>query len=109
MTDFAGHRQDPDLAGREIYKIEALIYEVAGRITGDNTVLIVTSDHGNLEDLRTKSHTLNKSFFACWGADEKVLQLRKLTDIEPFVQSLLNSYYLYLLYSGDGGACVLFL
>ena len=70
--------------------IEQLIFGVASRINREDTVLMVISDHGNLEDLRTKSHTLNLSYFALWGNDIPVSDLRKITDVTPMILDLLS-------------------
>jgi 2,3-bisphosphoglycerate-independent phosphoglycerate mutase len=90
MTDAAGHSRDLAFGKREVRMIEQLIFGVASRINREDTVLMVISDHGNLEDLRTKSHTLNLSYFALWGNDIPVSDLRKITDVTPMILDLLS-------------------
>jgi len=89
MTDNAGHSRDMEFGKKEVHKIEKLIYQVASGIRLDDTMLIVASDHGNLEDLRTKSHTRNKSFFAFWGKTTNMPVITSLTEITPFIYNLL--------------------
>ena len=91
MTDAAGHSRDMAFGKKEVGRIEQLISGVASRINLKDTVLIVISDHGNLEDLRTKSHTRNHSFFAVWGDGIPVPDLKKITDITPMILDLLSS------------------
>ncbi len=90
MTDNAGHSQNITIGKKEIYKIEQLIYQIAARIEPRDTVFMVVSDHGNLEDLRTKSHTLNKSFFALWGKNTENMPIQKLTDVAPLILNILS-------------------
>ncbi len=90
MTDNAGHSCNMDFAISEVRKIEQLIYHIAAGIKCGDTILMVISDHGNLEDLRTKSHTLNRSFFAIWGKNTGNEQVRKLTDVTPLILKTLS-------------------
>ncbi len=90
MTDNAGHSRNLQSGRKEVEKIERLVHNVAEKMDRENTILIVASDHGNLEDLRTKSHTYNKSFFALWAKSADVSNLKRITDIAPLVLKLLN-------------------
>ena len=65
-TDRAGHFRDLKLAVREISKLEKLINELIYKLDLNNTIFVIVSDHGNIEDLRTKSHTRNPAFCAIW-------------------------------------------
>ncbi|MBW7858517.1 MAG: metalloenzyme, partial [Leptonema sp. (in: Bacteria)] len=58
ISDKAGHSQDFDTAK---YVIETLEQFIAGmyEALSENDSLIISSDHGNLEDLSVKTHTLN--------------------------------------------------
>ncbi len=56
LTDKAGHSQDPDRAATVLRQLDRLLGALLdGLPHGD--LLVVSSDHGNLEDLSTKSHT----------------------------------------------------
>jgi len=90
MTDNAGHSCNMDFAIREVQKIEQLIYHIAAGIQAGDTILMVISDHGNLEDMRTKSHTLNRSFFGVWGKRIENEQMRNLTDVTPLILKTLS-------------------
>ena len=87
LTDFAGHSRIKDQAIGEIHKVENLIMSVLNIMNFDDTCLIVVSDHGNIEDLRTKSHTKNPAFFAIWGATSLTnkFKFQSLMDVYPIV------------------------
>ncbi len=58
LTDKAGHNQDPEYAREMLSRIDRFLKTILKHKT-DSMTLLVTSDHGNLEDLSTKTHTLN--------------------------------------------------
>lgn len=56
LSDKAGHSQDFDAAQFVIESLETFIKGICEAMGPDDT-LIISSDHGNLEDLSTKTHT----------------------------------------------------
>ncbi len=58
LTDKAGHSREPERAAPVLRSLDAFFGGLLGALAPD-TRLVVTSDHGNLEDLATKSHTRN--------------------------------------------------
>ncbi|NLI92223.1 MAG: metalloenzyme [Peptococcaceae bacterium] len=55
--------------------------------------MMLTSDHGNIEDLSTSTHTLNKVPALCWsnfGMEWPVL--KSIEEITPFIVNLLSQY-----------------
>ncbi|MEZ4696117.1 MAG: alkaline phosphatase family protein [Rhodothermales bacterium] len=58
-TDKAGHSQQHELAAEALRSVDTFLGEVLSRIDLESTTLVLTSDHGNIEDLSTRSHTLN--------------------------------------------------
>jgi len=58
LTDRAGHRTDIEAVRRALEPLGRLITTLAGHLPSDQ-VLLVTADHGNCEDLGTRSHTCN--------------------------------------------------
>ena len=55
-ADEAGHAQDVERAVEALATFDAFLRAVVARRPADTRVL-VTSDHGNVEDLRTRNHT----------------------------------------------------
>jgi 2,3-bisphosphoglycerate-independent phosphoglycerate mutase len=56
LPDFAGHAQDYAQAAQVLKRVDAFIQTMIGTLPADTT-LIITSDHGNVEDLSFKQHT----------------------------------------------------
>lgn len=88
-TDIAGHGADLD-AGRTV--IERFDRFLGGVLAAWDTrdVLVMVSDHGNMEDASTKRHTLNPAL-AVWAGPAPVRALNDLTDIAPAVQDILGT------------------
>jgi 2,3-bisphosphoglycerate-independent phosphoglycerate mutase len=93
MTDFAGHSKDLARAIKEIRKVEDLIIALVKTIDFSDTSLIVVSDHGNIEDMRVKSHTSNPAFMAIWPARplQQTFNFKSLMDIYPFILQTLTA------------------
>lgn len=87
LTDFAGHAQDLNRSIEEILKVENLIMSVLMQMNFDKTVLVVVSDHGNIEDVRTKSHTTNPAFLGIWDKinSTKHFHFDSLQDVFPYI------------------------
>ncbi len=58
-TDKPGHEMDMNHAIAVLEKTDAFLQGVFDWLASSDILTIVTSDHGNLEDLQTKSHTRN--------------------------------------------------
>jgi len=87
-SDYAGHKQEMDNA---IHLMETFDEVLDGLVEdwGDDGLILVTSDHGNMEDLSTRRHTDadvpalvigNKS-----ARDEFTRDMKDLTDIAPAI------------------------
>ena len=94
LSDLAGHMADQTEAGRVIAILDRFIGRLADLINPRETLLIVTSDHGNLEDLSSGDHTMNQVPALLIGDPElrKALHpgLKDLTDLLPAVQTALD-------------------
>lgn len=70
QSDKAGHSGDIDRSCTELVKLDsfmtALLEELSEDL-GTDTLVLVTSDHGNLEDATTRRHTLNPVPLMGWG------------------------------------------
>jgi bisphosphoglycerate-independent phosphoglycerate mutase (AlkP superfamily) len=65
---------------------------VLENINLEKTTFILTSDHGNIEDLSVRNHTLNKVPTIIWGRrkDEIANEINDLSDITPAIVKLLQ-------------------
>jgi 2,3-bisphosphoglycerate-independent phosphoglycerate mutase len=59
LTDVAGHHQDLAAARILLDTLDGVIGSLVGSRDDGHPLILVTSDHGNLEDLRTRHHTRN--------------------------------------------------
>ena len=84
-TDRAGHAQDRERALRCLEDLDRALQTVLDSVDLSTTTVAVVSDHGNLEDERVATHTMNPAFFAAWGAGAQGPRLERLTDIAGFV------------------------
>jgi hypothetical protein len=91
LADEAGHAQDPAAAEAALSTFDRFARCVISRRPAQAHVL-VCSDHGNVEDLSTRSHTLNKVPVLHFGpgADEVVPHLRDVADVGLAVLRLLG-------------------
>ena len=92
ITDKVGHAQDMPSARMVLSNLARLIREVLARIDLHHTSVILTSDHGNIEDLSSRNHTLNPVPTIVWGANKERIanQIENLADITPAIVEALT-------------------
>lgn len=91
ITDKIGHKQDFEAARTVLQNLAAFIRALLDGIDLTRTSVILTSDHGNIEDLSSRNHTLNDVPTIVWGADRERIanRIKSLADITPaIVESL---------------------
>jgi 2,3-bisphosphoglycerate-independent phosphoglycerate mutase len=92
IADAAGHEQDEEFALRVLRELASFVREVLARLDLERTTVILTSDHGNVEDLSTRNHTLNPVPTLAWGPGREQVRGRTgtLADITPAIVELLT-------------------
>ncbi len=92
LTDKIGHAQDFAKAAEHLPLLAAFIRELLVKTDLEKTTVILTSDHGNLEDLSVRTHTLNDVPTIIWGRKriEIAGRIKRLADITPTILNLLN-------------------
>jgi hypothetical protein len=90
-TDSAGHLKDLSAGIAAWHLVDEFIGGVFSNLDED-VLLIVASDHGNLEDARTQ-HTRNPALCIVVGAGHQTLarRLHALTDVTPALLGLLTT------------------
>lgn len=85
LTDKAGHSQDTTWARTEIVRVDRFLKEILKAIDPTRDLVVITSDHGNLEDVSTRSHTLAPLPLLAHGleAEKFVEGMATLKDIAP--------------------------
>jgi hypothetical protein len=90
LTDVAGHTQNWDRATEVLTSLDTFLKELlAGR--DEDTLFILTSDHGNIENLGTRGHTMNPVPLVAIGprASEITTGATSLIDVMPHVLRIL--------------------
>lgn len=92
LTDHIGHgRIKPNDSLLLLRDLDLFLFKVIIDLPS-NTTLIITSDHGNLEDISVKTHTLNKAFTLIAGKHSKFLfnYLDNISRIKSGIISILK-------------------
>jgi 2,3-bisphosphoglycerate-independent phosphoglycerate mutase len=92
ITDKIGHEQDREAARRVLPTLAGFIRSLLAKLDLKRATVILTSDHGNIEDLSLRNHTLNPVPTIVWGRHrERVAsRIRSLTDITPAIVDVLT-------------------
>lgn len=85
QTDRAGHSQDMERCREQLLRLETFVARVLQVALADPQppLVVLTSDHGNLEDLSTRRHTTGPVPLIAWGegAREFVAQVERLDQV----------------------------
>ena len=83
LTDLVAHRGTWQDKLEQARRVESLVDEVLRRIDPSQHRLVVTSDHGNLEEGDHKRHTFNPVPLLAWGRDREQLlaSIDEMTDV----------------------------
>ena len=92
ITDKIGHAQSVEKAQEYLPPLAEFVRETLRRIDLETTTVILTSDHGNIEDLSIRTHTLNDVPTIVWGRKrlEAARRIEDLSDITPTILYLLS-------------------
>ncbi len=90
QTDKAGHSADLERCRRELRRLDGFLQAVLETLAADlreQTLVVLTSDHGNLEDCSTRRHTTNPIPLLAWGrgAREFVAGISRLDQVTPAI------------------------
>jgi 2,3-bisphosphoglycerate-independent phosphoglycerate mutase len=73
-------------------KLDQLFHGLLQHLDFDNTTLVITSDHGNIEDMSTKTHTNNPVPLIAMGASASYFKdVTDLTGVTPAIISALQN------------------
>ncbi len=92
ITDKVGHAQNHEAAARVLRSLALFIRSLLAKLDLASSTVILTSDHGNIEDLSLRNHTLNPVPTILWGEhrEELAARIRSLTDITPAIVEVLT-------------------
>lgn len=85
VTDVVGHHNDMGEALKLLADLDEFLAGLLAAVDLDETLIVITSDHGNLEDTSVRGHTLNPVATAVIGAGQRAVagRISSLTDIAP--------------------------
>ena len=91
-SDKAGHSLDMDRAIHIMGQIDEFIGGILKEMDLDEDLLVITSDHGNIEDMSIKTHTRNPVPLVVFPAIEHTgLVVESIVDVVDLVQYVLAS------------------
>ncbi len=92
LPDLVGHRRLPWPPEKALQRLDGLLRGVLDALPADAT-LLVTSDHGNLEDMSTRAHTYNPVPLIVYGPDAPAFaNITDLTGVTPTILNALRSH-----------------
>jgi 2,3-bisphosphoglycerate-independent phosphoglycerate mutase len=91
-TDMDGHKGDYHKADETLIKLDAFLGSVVENMDPENEMVFLCSDHGNMENLEVRAHTLNPVPALIIGKDHHKLAslLEKKKDISSVLPALLE-------------------
>lgn len=90
LTDKAGHNQSPEDASRVLQPLDEFLNVIIKHKKSTDT-LVISSDHGNLEDLSVKTHTGNPvPLFVLGEKASDFHSVQSLTDVKPALMKALG-------------------
>jgi 2,3-bisphosphoglycerate-independent phosphoglycerate mutase len=92
-SDYAGHKQDMDSAVRQLEIFDDVLEGLLENWRDKDDLILLTSDHGNMENLSTRKHTHAKVPLLVIGernARKEFFHIRDLTEIEPAIAKFLE-------------------
>jgi 2,3-bisphosphoglycerate-independent phosphoglycerate mutase len=94
ISDYAGHHQAMEAACALFETLDTVLGSLLAAWDDRHGLILITSDHGNLEDLSHRRHTANPVPALLVGASalrhQFTASLHSLTDIAPAIQRLLG-------------------
>ena len=92
LTDKIGHAQDRPAAERLLTMLARFIRSLLTQLDLEKSTVVLTSDHGNIEDLSLRNHTLNPVPTLVWGKHRKQIaqRVKSLVDITPTIVEVLT-------------------
>ena len=89
QTDIYAHRHSFEENVELIKNLNRLTGRLLALLDRERDTLLITSDHGNLEDGSTQGHTRNPVPLVVWGrrADELRAKINSLVDVTPAIEN----------------------
>ncbi len=89
LTDMLGHSQDMLLSKIELEKLNRFLEAILSEIDLTKNIILLTSDHGNFENLSIATHTQNLVPTSIWGNDNSSFA-DKITGIQDVPRAIFS-------------------
>jgi 2,3-bisphosphoglycerate-independent phosphoglycerate mutase len=92
-SDYAGHKQDMPWAIRQLETFDSVLKGLLEAWQAEEGLIVLTSDHGNMEDLSTRKHTAAHVPLIIFGnsiARRGFSEITQLTEIAPAISKYLE-------------------
>jgi hypothetical protein len=93
-TDYAGHKQNMDSAVGQLERFDSVLKGLLETWIAEDGIILLTSDHGNMEDLSTRRHTAANVPLLLFGDKIHRREFQKdihdLTGIAPSIAKFLD-------------------
>ncbi len=90
LTDKAGHSKSHKNAERYLTIYNRFLWTII-KEKADDTTVVLSSDHGNIEDLSRKTHTRNKvPLFAYGKGASSFCEAKSILDVTPGILEVMN-------------------
>ena len=88
QTDLFGHGFELNECMALVRNLDRLVKQLISHLDGETDTLMITSDHGNIEDHTTQLHTLNPVPLLVWGYKNEELRgkIDSLADVRPAIE-----------------------
>lgn len=92
LTDLLGHNRNLAGAVENFERIDRFVAGLLAVADWEETLLIIGSDHGNVEDCGLRTHTENPALTLLWGRDSThwADRVQALTDFAPLIEAFLR-------------------
>lgn len=93
LTDYIGHKRNMPGAIKQLEDFDAVLTGILAHWDYENGLIIVSSDHGNMEDLSVRTHTRNQVPTLLIGANQQhyAKSVVDLTDLTPLILAHLTA------------------
>jgi len=87
LTDHLGHWRLADEFDKLYSELDQFLFTLLDEMDKKKSTLLICSDHGNLEDLSVKTHTLNPSLTITAGKHSEAIfnSVKSIVDIKPAI------------------------
>lgn len=89
QTDVAGHDQDLDMGVALLRRFDGFLGGLLAAADLEHTLIIVSSDHGNLEDCSSSKHTTNPALTLLLG-EPRLRYAERIAALTDFVPAILD-------------------